>query len=212
MTSPKAGSRARTQQAKESRRKLILEAALDEFYEKGFAASRIEDIASRANLSKASVYLYFPSKEALFHGLVETLAKPKVEELRAIALQSSSLDGLIDNMMGFAPSVIRETRLPKLMKVIAADSQRFPELVQGYREEVIDKIFDVLRAVVERSRESGEIEVEDPELAVRLLVAPVAFSAFWRAVFEAGGESTVDLDSLFRLHALSMKRLLKPSS
>ena len=54
----------------------MLDAALELFIEKGFAATRVEDIARRAGLSKGAVYLYFPSKEAMLEGLVRRAIVP----------------------------------------------------------------------------------------------------------------------------------------
>ena len=73
--------RARSEDAKDERRQLLLSAALDEFFERGFSAARIEDIAQRASLSKGTVYLYFDSKEALFLALIEDLATPNIEQI-----------------------------------------------------------------------------------------------------------------------------------
>ena len=49
----------------------VLEAALDVFAVNGFAATRMDDIAKAAGLSKAAIYLYFPSKDDVFKALVE---------------------------------------------------------------------------------------------------------------------------------------------
>ena len=48
----------------------IIDAALALFVEKGFAATRLDDVALRAGLSKAAIYLYFEDKTALFQGVV----------------------------------------------------------------------------------------------------------------------------------------------
>src|SRR5215472_5985858 len=53
-----------------ARREAILEAALDEFSARGFAAARLEDVAKRAGVAKGTIYLYFADKEALFQELV----------------------------------------------------------------------------------------------------------------------------------------------
>ena len=66
--------RARSEAAKDTRRQALLTAALDEFFERGFAAARMDDIARRAGFSKGTLYLYFDSKEALFASLIETFA------------------------------------------------------------------------------------------------------------------------------------------
>src|SRR6185436_11159914 len=54
----------------EARPGQILDAALDVFAECGVAAARLEDIGKRAGVSKATIYLYFPNKEALFREVI----------------------------------------------------------------------------------------------------------------------------------------------
>ena len=76
--------RARSQTDKDARRQLLLQAALDEFFERGFAAARMEDIARRVDLSKGTVYLYFKSKDDLFRALIEEHALPNLETIEMI--------------------------------------------------------------------------------------------------------------------------------
>ena len=60
----------RWQRRKDARPREILDAALALFAEKGFAATRMDDIASRAGVTKGTIYLYFDSKEEVFKSLV----------------------------------------------------------------------------------------------------------------------------------------------
>ena len=76
--------RARTKKAKDERRLALLRAGLDEFFERGFTAARMDDISKRAGLSKGALYLYFSSKEELFKSLVEEYAVPNVERIEAM--------------------------------------------------------------------------------------------------------------------------------
>ena len=66
---------------KEARPAELLDAAFELFVERGFAATRIDDIAARAGVSKGTVYLYFPSKQAVFEALVRQAVLPNVERL-----------------------------------------------------------------------------------------------------------------------------------
>ncbi|MDD2692944.1 MAG: helix-turn-helix domain containing protein, partial [Simplicispira sp.] len=66
-TAPPASRRERR---KEARPGELLDAALDLFVEKGYAATRVDDVAARAGVSKGTLFLYFPSKEELFKAVV----------------------------------------------------------------------------------------------------------------------------------------------
>src|SRR6266498_3151717 len=76
----------------------ILKAALDAFVENGFAATRLEDVAQRAGVSKGTLYLYFENKEALFKAAVRENILPYLEraEHRFETFRGSSRDLLVE--------------------------------------------------------------------------------------------------------------------
>src|SRR5437762_5399820 len=76
--STRGGGRA---QKTAARREAILAAALDEFSARGFAATRLEDVARRAEVAKGTIYLHFADKEALFQELVRAMLGPLVASL-----------------------------------------------------------------------------------------------------------------------------------
>lgn len=200
--------RARTAEAKEKRRRALLAAALDEFVERGFTAARMDDIAARAGLSKGTLYLYFDSKEAIFAGLVDSVALPNVAQMEAFLAEAPSAQTALRRLMGFLPHLIGETDLPRLAKVLIADSGAFPEVVRRYRTQVIDRVLAAVAALLERGRASGELTVGDPALTARLVVAPVLMSAVWRVVFEGDPAARVDLHALFATHEKMLLRAL----
>ena len=118
--------RARTEQAKDERKSALLKAALDEFYERGFTAARMEDIANRADLSKGTIYLYFNSKETLFSELIQSLTQPNIHKLEAIAQDAPSISDAIQAIAKFAPVMIQHSDVPRLMKVLIGESNTFP--------------------------------------------------------------------------------------
>jgi AcrR family transcriptional regulator len=94
--------RARSDDAKDERRQALLLVALDEFFQKGFTAARMDDIARRAGLSKGTLYLYFESKEALFTALIETLAMPNLSHIETISTMASTIREALDRLVAFA--------------------------------------------------------------------------------------------------------------
>ena len=200
--------RARSDQAKDARRKALLEAALDEFFERGFAAARMDSIARRAGISKGAVYLYFDSKHALFNALIETVALPNVERVEFFVAQAPTARAALHSLMTFAPKILRQTPAPRLVKVLIADAGAFPDLVRRYRRDVIDRAFAAITSVLERGRASGELAIDDPQLTARLVVAPLILSAIWTVVFETDSETPLDLEALFALHERYLLRAL----
>lgn len=202
--------RARTDGAKDKRRLVLLEAALEEFFQSGFKAARMDDIARRAGLSKGTLYLYFESKDDLFKSIVETFAMPNVERVEAMAANAPGGVEGIRQIAQFAPVLIRHSRVPKLMKILIGDSTAFPETVRSYRTEVLERLIAVLANALSRSHAAGELHVPDPALTARLVIAPIALSGIWHVLFGDDPDAAVDLELLFQLHVDMLERALAP--
>ncbi len=202
--------RARTEQAKEQRRETILKAALDEFYERGYAAALTDRIAERAGVSKGTLYLYFANKDELFRALIDSLAKPQLERLEMIADHAPSLEVALSSIAEFAPEFVRHSDMPKLLKVLVGESQSFPEVIAGYRKDIIDRVLSLIAGLLKNANNKGEIEIDDPLLTARLVVAPIIFSAIWQAVFAVADKKPVDLHALFQMHVRFLLKAMKP--
>lgn len=201
--------RARTQEAKDRRRQALLAAALDEFFERGFTAARMDDIAARAGVSKGAIYLYFPSKDALFTALVDVYALPNVERIEAAASAAPNATAAIGAFISLAPRLVRETAVPKIMKILIADAPAFPEIVNEYRRNVVERGLGVFSSILERAKTTGEFDIDDPQLTARLVIAPMLLSAVWHVVFERNDpNAAVDLEALFALHGKMLLRAL----
>jgi len=200
--------RARTDDAKDERRQAMLAAALEVFVEKGFAAARMDDIARAASLSKGTVYLYFPSKEDLFEAVLRNVALPNVEHMEGLMRDAPSVSVALDGVAQFVPHLIRETRLPQIMKLLISESGTFPQIVQAYREDVLDRLLVAVAGLLARAHEAGDIDAPEPMLAARLVAAPIAFSALWSVVFEVDPKARVDLEALIALHVRHLKKAL----
>ena len=201
--------RARTDNQKDQRRSALLEAALDEFFERGFTAARMDDIAKRAGVSKGAVYLYFSSKEDLFTSLVDLHAKPNVERIEAISNTARSFREGMRAFVQLAPMLIRDSKIPRLMKILIGDAINFPESVRLYRERVIEKGLAAISGLLKRADSSGEIDAPDPDSTARLIVAPLLLGGVWRIVFEeTDPDVAMDLDAFFAEHVRMLERAL----
>ncbi|NCP65361.1 MAG: TetR/AcrR family transcriptional regulator [Paraglaciecola sp.] len=206
--------RARTDLAKDQRRMSLLMAALDEFFEKGFSAARMQDIAKRVHLSKGTLYLYFDSKQALFKALIEEVALPTLTTTLQQSIGDQPAPAALKALMQNVTRVIRHSPLPRIVKVIIADGKAFPDLVSFYRTQVLDRVFTLIDSLLQKGVQQGHWYCLDTALSARLVVAPILFSVIWRMVFEADEyglpdqQAKLDLDALLQLHTNNLLLIL----
>lgn len=169
---------------KDARPGELVEAALDLFVERGFAATKMEDIARRAGVTKGTAYLYFPNKEALFKAVIETALLPRVARGEAIALEqhASAWLGLVAVVREWW-GVLSEPRIAGIPKLMCAECGNFPELAAYYKAEVIDRVIAMLRGLLVRGMDSGEFRRMDDDYATRVLVAPLVMAMLWQHSF-----------------------------
>jgi AcrR family transcriptional regulator len=166
---------------KEARPSELTAAALELFVEKGFAATRLEDVAARAGVSKGTLYLYFDSKEALFKAVIQEGILPVLDEGEAILVRHDGsafelLRQLLDNWW----VMIGETQLSGIVKLMISEARNFPEVAQFYYENAIRRGRALLGATLERGMASGEFRHMDIETAIDVVIAPVLMLSIWR--------------------------------
>lgn len=171
----------RRERRKESRPGELVEAALELFAEKGYAATRLEDVASRAGVSKGTLYLYFESKEELFKAVVRQGLVPAIAEAEALidGFEGSAVALFREIVMGFW-RLIGDTRLSAIPKIMIAEARNFPEIADFYHEEVIRRGRRMLERALERGVASGEFRGVDVRHAARVLMSPLIMLAVWK--------------------------------
>jgi AcrR family transcriptional regulator len=184
----------------------ILDAALDAFLEKGFDAARMEDVAVRAGLSKAGVYLYFESKDALLKALIVREVAPVAERAEALAAGGEADPETALRMIAtFALSRLVDPRVFAIPRLVISISNRFPDIADFYRTEVIDRARAALTSIIRAGIAKGAFRDVDPEIALRIIVGPFMFEALWRNVF-AGAPGIKDANAVLDLTLGSLKR------
>jgi AcrR family transcriptional regulator len=189
----------------------VLDAALALFAERGFARSTVEDIAARAGLSKAAVYLYFPSKQALLAGLVQRAVAAATGEAMA---QLSAWQG--DPRPALAlllRSVARHLSDPGVAAVpglILREAPQAPEIAALYRTEVLDRFMPVVIGLIAQGVAGGHIRPVDPELTLRSVIGPVLAHILLARVFGVTPEAGLALDRLIENHILILNAGLQP--
>lgn len=180
----------------EQRRADILKAAFACFAERGFAMTRMEDVAARAGIAKGTVYLHFPDKEALFISLVSGIASPILGEVGAV-VEADLVPPRQAIAMFYAvfQREVLETERLHLLRLIIAEGPAFPAITEFYHREVIAHGLRILRTLLERAAERGDLR--NPELArtPQIVMAPALMSIIWRTLFEQ--YEHLDTDRLF---------------
>jgi AcrR family transcriptional regulator len=170
---------------KEARPSEIVEAARNCFIAKGFAKTRVEEVARRAGVSKGTVYVYFPSKEALFEAVIRTNVLPVLEQARAMV--ASDPDIAASTQLKFLVTTFyRElvgTDRKKLLHLIIAEGPNFPWLTEFYYREILSKGLGLFRAIIERGVERGEFRRTALSDFPEILVAPAVIAALFALLF-----------------------------
>ncbi|MES2107075.1 MAG: TetR/AcrR family transcriptional regulator [Pseudomonadota bacterium] len=178
----------RWERRKDARPQELLAAALDLFVERGFAATRLDDIAKKAGVSKGTLYLYFSSKEELFKTVVRENVVPVIGQAEEMVDQftGSSAELFREIIMGWWQAM-GSTQLSGLSKLMMAEASNFPELAQFYNEEVIARSDAMVVRMLKRGMARGEIRPLNLEMAPRILIAPMIMQMISRHSTNACG-------------------------
>ena len=172
---------ATRQRRKEARPGELLDAALALFVEKGFAATRVEEVAARAGVSKGTLFLYFPSKEDLFKAVVrETIAGRFTEWNEELEHYGGSSAELVRYCMQSWWERIGMTAASGITKLVMSEAGTFPEIAAFYQQEVIGPGHDLLKRILQRGMDRGDFRPMELEYAVYSLLAPMIFLLMWK--------------------------------
>jgi TetR/AcrR family transcriptional regulator len=170
------GDDNKRERRKEARPGELLDAALDLFVEKGFAATRSEEVAARAGVSKGTLFLYFPSKEELFKAVVrENISGRFAEWMQEFETFEGSTADMVRYCMRVWWERIGATRASGITKLMISEARNFPELAAFYQQEVIRPGTALVRRILQRGVERGEFRELDLDYAVFSIVAPMIF-------------------------------------
>jgi AcrR family transcriptional regulator len=183
---------------REKRRAAILAAALGEFAARGFAATRLDDVARHARVAKGTIYLYFRDKESLFQELVRTMLSPLVGTLEAAALRDMPIRAVAETIVDLFINEIYGTRRKDVIRLVISEGPRFPKLAEIYYREVIARVLPVIRARLALAVERGELPRDALARFPQLLVAPALMAIIWNGLF--GRFAPLEIRELMRAH------------
>lgn len=169
---------------KDARPGELMSAALQVFAERGFAATRLEEVAQRAGVSKGTVYLYFESKEALFKAAVESAVIPALEAGEALAADHSLRPAeALRAFVFWWWEKVGASDLGALPKLLVAEVGNFPELGKWFHENLIMRGKRAAASIIERGVASGEFRRVEPADVARIMFAQMFSYVLWRRAF-----------------------------
>jgi len=200
------------QRRKEARPQELTAAALSLFVEKGFAATRLDDIAERAGVSKGTLYIYFDSKDALFKAVIQEGIVPALHAGEALLDEyDNPLELLRAILLGWWER-IGSTELGGIPKLMMSEARNFPDVAVYYQQEVIQRGSALLRKAVARGIERGVFREVDSEAVRSVLIAPLIYRAMWRHSFgPCCGQETDVAQYLGAYFDLFLNGLLAPT-
>ena len=184
----------------EARPDEVLDAALALFLERGFAATKVEDVAKRAGVSKGLVYLYFPSKEALVEGIVLRAVTPVAEKAIAEVSHVGHPRIAISAVMRFLVMRLSDPQVMAVPRLIMREVAQFPHIAEMYRREVLDRVIPVLRGLLKRGMDEGYLRPHDPDLTLRTVVGAILVHVLLAEIFGIQPEDGLALDRLVENH------------
>ncbi len=193
---------------KEQRPEEILNAALEEFIAKGYAGTRLDDVARRAGISKGLVYVYFNTKEDLFKAVIRTFLVPHVEMLRG-EIEGSQLSSealLRGPVLGLMKKIVN-SRVHELVRLLIAEGQRHPDLTAFYYEEVVSRGMSVIRTIIDRGIARGEFRETPLREFPQLVIAPMLMAMIWKLLMER--HQPLDAERVLETHIELLLQFLR---
>jgi AcrR family transcriptional regulator len=193
-------SSTRWRRRKEARPEEILAAALESFAERGFAATRLEDVATRAGISKGTLYLYFGGKEELFEAVVRATLLPNLERIEALVATSAGPSAALFERLLLTIAGVVSSRVGAIPKLVIAEAGNFPGLARFYLDEVVRRGLRLIGMILRRGIERGEFRPVDVDRTVFCVIAPMLLAALWKNSLEPHDDAPLDAQALARAH------------
>jgi AcrR family transcriptional regulator len=199
---------SRNERRKEQRPEEIMEAALEEFAIKGFAETRLDDVASRAGISKGLVYVYFKTKQELFKAVIRSFIIPRVDALiREVERSRRSSEEMLRGPLLSFMKEFAKSRKRIVVRLLIAEGPKHPDLLDFYHREVISRGMRLVRLIVTRGVTSGEFRPSPYQDFPQLFVAPMLLAMIWQMLFAR--HQALDIDRYLDAHIAIVLQTLK---
>lgn len=167
-------------QAKEVRREALIDCAFRLFLERGFAATRLEDVAAAAGVAKGTVVSYFPSKDALFTSVIRHYLDPHLARAQGILAEPGPAPERLRALARFLNGTLCDGHVGGIPKMIVAEVGNFPELARWYHEAICGRFRALVAGIIAEGIAAGVFRRLDADLAARQFADPILMQAIWR--------------------------------
>ncbi|MGZ6037671.1 MAG: TetR/AcrR family transcriptional regulator [Phenylobacterium sp.] len=190
----------------------IVQAAMEVFADRGFAAARLEEIARRAGVSKGALYLYFETKEEIFRAVVDQAIAPNMQAVRAlVAAHPGPLPDLLRLLAGRIGVLVETLSVGGVIKMVIGEARNFPELARVWHDDLVAHILAALTDAIAAAQRRGEVRPGDPRGYALQIISPMLIALIWRETFVPVGAKPFDLPALMRQHVETMIQGLQPT-
>jgi AcrR family transcriptional regulator len=206
-----AGAKPRWERRKDARPAELIAAALELFVDKGYAGTRLEDVAARAGVSKGTLYLYFENKEDLLKAVVQESVVARISETaEELAHFEGSSAELVSYLIHGWWRDYGASAAGGISKLMMAESGNFPEIARFFLEEVIDPWHALLAQAIRRGIDAGEFRPVETETFVRVITAPLVMLSLWKRSFGVCSARPIDADRFIETLVDTMLAALRP--
>ncbi len=176
---------SKRRKASEARRRAILDAGHDLFVADGFAATRLDDVATRAGVAKGTIYLFFKDKQDLFEQVVLDAIGPTLDRLAGVAAQTDfPFDRLLTALFETFQREILGTRRREIIRLVIAEGPKFPRIAAFYHRNIVSRGLALVSSAARRAYSRGEIKTDSLVYHPHLIFGPMLISVVWRGLFE----------------------------
>ncbi len=163
----------------------VLDAAVEEILEKGYAGATLASIAERAQVSTATVFKHFRTKADIFGAIMRRVWGNEEDSLPPAPDAGAPADGLIEIGRDYAQT-ITDPKIRQLFRVMIAEVPRFPELGQELYDKGKKPYLERLSTYLQAEIAAGTLDIPEVDLAVRQFLGMINDVLFWPHMLVVG--------------------------
>lgn len=190
----------RWRRRKDARPAEILAAALAVFAECGYAAARLDEIAARAGVSKAALYLYFPTKADLFRAVAGEAVAPNLAIVQAAQAYEGRFEDIVRILVPTLARAAANPAIGALIKMVIGESRNFPELARAWHDDLVAQALGAMSSLIAKAQARGEIKHGDTRIFALSVISPILMGVIWRETFTPVGAPAFDLEAVAAQH------------
>lgn len=167
----------------EETRAIIVQAARHAFSRVGYAATAMESVARRAQVSTKTLYRLFPTKAALFEAMVTERIEDFVSAVRLRACDGGDVEAALTEALTVCADLVLDGEVIALQRVIAGESDKFPDIAEMFFHKAITPTQTALANWLQAQQKRGTIALDDPDTAAGMLLGMLALQPLRATMF-----------------------------